>query len=101
MIKRFSQKNLHFLSLFWFAIKILDLFYPPVWILQSLDPKYSIKKFKESKVKPSMVYCCHIWVGAPSCYLELLYKLQKQICRTVGPSLPVSLEPLAQRQNKT
>ena len=36
--------------------------------------------------------------GAPSCYLELLDKLQKQICRTVGPSLAASLEPLANRQ---
>ena len=32
--------------------------------------------------------------GAPSCYLELLEKLQKQICRTVGPSTTASLEPL-------
>ena len=44
---------------------------------------------------PCMEHCCHVWVGAPSCYLELLEKLQKQICRTVGPSLAASLEPLA------
>ena len=36
---------------------------------------------------------------APSCYLELLDKLQKRICRTVGPSLAASLEPLAHRRN--
>ena len=46
-----------------------------------------------------MEYCCHVWGGAPSCYLELLDKLQKNICRTVGPSLAVSLEPLAHCQN--
>ena len=28
---------------------------------------------------------------APSCYLELLGKLQKQTCRTVGPSLAASV----------
>ena len=39
------------------------------------------------------------WAGAPSCYLELLDKLQKQICRTVGPSLTTSLEPLAHCRN--
>ena len=39
-------------------------------------------------------YCCHVWVGAPSCYLKLLDKLQKRICRTVGLSLSASLEPL-------
>ena len=46
-----------------------------------------------------MEYCCHVWAGAPSYYLELLDKLQKRICRTVGPSLPTSLEPLAHRGN--
>ena len=46
-----------------------------------------------------MEYCCHIWPGAPSCYLELLDKLQKQICRTAGPSLGASLEPLAHCKN--
>ena len=39
------------------------------------------------------------WAGAPSCNLDLLDKLQKQICRIVGPSLPASLEPLAHRPN--
>ena len=42
---------------------------------------------------------CHAWAGAPSCYLELLDKLQKQICRTVGPSLAASLDLLAHHQN--
>ena len=46
-----------------------------------------------------MEYCCHVWAGAPSCYLELLYKLQKRIYRTVGPSIVASLEPLAHCQN--
>ena len=45
-----------------------------------------------------MEYCCYVWAGAPSCYLELLDKLQKPICGTVGPSLPSSLEPLVHRQ---
>ena len=49
---------------------------------------------------PCMDYCCHFWAGAPMCYLELLDKLQKQICRTVGPSLAVSLESLALCQNE-
>ena len=42
-----------------------------------------------------MKYCCHVWAGAPSCYLELLEKLQKRIWRTVGLSRAISLEPLA------
>ena len=46
-----------------------------------------------------MQYCCHVWAGAPSCYLELLDKLQKQICETVSPSLATSFETLAHHQN--
>ena len=46
-----------------------------------------------------MEYCCHTWAGAPSCYLELLDKLQNRICRTVGPSLAASLEPLVHCRN--
>ena len=46
-----------------------------------------------------MEYCCHVWAGVPSCYLELLGKLQKLICRTVGPSLAASLEAMAHRRN--
>ena len=34
-----------------------------------------------------MEYCCHVWAGAASCYLDLLDKLQKRLCRIVGPSL--------------
>ena len=37
----------------------------------------------------------------PSCYLELLVKLQKRICRTVGPTHAASLEPLAHSRNVT
>ena len=52
----------------------------------------------KSSIRPCME-CCHVWAGAPSCYLDLLDKLQKQIWRIVGPSLAASLEPLAHHQN--
>ena len=42
---------------------------------------------------------CRVWVATPSCYLEMLDKLQKRICRTVGPSLATFLELWAHRQN--
>ena len=47
-----------------------------------LSPEVALYLCK-SNICPCMEYCCHIWSGAPSCYLELLDKLQKQICRTV------------------
>ena len=46
-----------------------------------------------------MEYYCQGWAGASSCYLDLLDKLQKRICRIVSPSLAASLEPLAHCRN--
>ena len=68
--------------------------------MKFFSPEVALYLYK-STIHPCMEYCCHIWVGVPSCYVELLSKLQKQICRTVGPSLATSLEPLAHRQNVT
>ena len=53
----------------------------------------------KSTTRPCMEYLCHVWAGAPSCYLELLDRLQKQICRIAGPLLAVPLEPLAHHGN--
>ena len=54
-----------------------------------------------STIWSCMEYCCHVWAGAPSCYLDLLDKLQRRMCRTVDPSLAASLEPLAHSRNIT
>ena len=61
--------------------------------MKFLSPEVALYLYK-STIRPCMEYCCHVWAGAPSCYLELLDKLQLLICRTVGPSLAASLEPL-------
>ena len=66
--------------------------------MKFLSPVVALYLYK-STIQPCMEYCCYVWAGAPSCYLELLDKLHKQICRTVGPSLAASLEPLAHLQN--
>ena len=66
--------------------------------MKFLSPEVALYLYK-STIQPCMEYCCHIWAGAPSCYLKLLDKLQKRICRTVGLSLAVSLEPLAHSEN--
>ena len=49
----------------------------------------------KSTIQHCMESCCHVWASTPCHYLELSDKLQKWICRTVGPSLAASLEPLA------
>ena len=66
--------------------------------MKFLSPEVALYLYK-STIRPCMEYCCHVWAGAPSCYLDLLDKLQKRICRTVGPSLAASLEPWAHRRN--
>ena len=63
-----------------------------------LSPEYALYLYK-STLHPCMEYCCHIWPGAPRCYLELLDKLQKRTCMTVRPTLAASVQPLAHHQN--
>ena len=66
--------------------------------MKFLSPEAALYIYK-STIRPCIEFCCHIWAGAPSCYLELLDKLHKRICRIVGPSLAASLEPLGHCQN--
>ena len=66
--------------------------------MKFVSPEVALYLYK-STIWLCMEYCCHVLAGAPSCYLELLDKLQKWICRTVCPSLAASLEPLAHCQN--
>ena len=65
--------------------------------IKFLSPEVALYLYK-STIQSCMEYCCHVWTGASSCYLELLDKLQRRICRT-GPPLAASLEPLAHRWN--
>ena len=73
-----------------------------IWTLirsvKFLSPEVALYLY-ESTIWPCMEYYCHLWADTPSCYLKMLGKLQKQIYRTVGPSLMASLEPLAHCQN--
>ena len=64
-------------------------FFPPEVVLYLYKPT----------IRLCMEYCCHVWAVALGCYLELLDKLQKLICGTIGPLLAASLEPLAHRRN--
>ena len=66
--------------------------------MKFLSPEVALYLCK-STICPCMEYCCDVWAGAPSCYWELFDKPQKRICRTVGPLLAASIEPLAHCQN--
>ena len=48
--------------------------------MKFLSPEVALYLYK-STICPCMEYCCHVWAGAPSCYLDLLDKLQKRICK--------------------
>ena len=74
----------------------------------SIDSSFMFSKFFSPEVAlhlcrsiihPCMEYCCHVWASAPCCYLELLDKIQKKICRIVGLSITASPEPFAHCQN--
>ena len=54
--------------------------------MKFLSPELALDLYKYT-IRPCMEYCSPVWTGAPSCYLELLDKLQKRIGRTVGTSL--------------
>ena len=66
--------------------------------MEFLSPEVAMYLY-ESTILPGMEYCCHVWAWASSCYLEMSYKLQKLIYRTVGPSLAAPLEPVTYCQN--
>ena len=57
--------------------------------------------FYKSTIQGSIEDYCYVWAGTPSRYLDMLDKVQKRICRTVGASLASSLEPMALHQNAT
>ena len=44
--------------------------------IKFLSPEVALYLYK-STICPCMEYCCHVWAGAPICYLELLDKLLK------------------------
>ena len=44
--------------------------------MKFLSPEVALCLYK-CTICPFMEYCCNVWVGAPSCYLELLDKLQQ------------------------
>ena len=66
--------------------------------MKFLSPEVALY-LNKSTICPCMEYCCHVLAGAASCYLELLDKLQRRICRIVGPLLVASLKPLAHHRN--
>ena len=66
--------------------------------MKLLSPEVVLYLYK-STIRPCMEYCYHVWTDPPSCYLELLDKLQTRICRTIGPSLAACLKSLAHCRN--
>ena len=45
--------------------------------MKFLSPEVALYLYK-STIRPCMKYCCHVWAGARSRYLDLLDKLQNE-----------------------
>ena len=45
--------------------------------MKFLSPEIALYLYK-STMGPCMEYSCHVWAGAPNCYLELLDQLQNE-----------------------
>ena len=60
-----------------------------------LSPDVALYLYK-STIPPWMEYCCHIWAGTPTCYLDIL---QKWVGTTDSPPFAASLGPLGHRWN--
>ena len=45
--------------------------------MKFLSPEVALYLYN-SAIRPCMEYYCHVWAGNPSCYLELLDKLQNE-----------------------
>ena len=43
---------------------------------QFISPEVALFFYK-STIRPYVKYCCHVWAGAPICYLNMLDKLWK------------------------
>ena len=60
--------------------------------MKFLPPKITLYLCK-SNIMPSMEYFCHVELGASSSHLDILYKLQKQVWRTLVLYLLPLLNP--------
>ena len=99
--KMFQDSGIDFLFLNW--IGVLTLFLLIKLLLRRVDPlihsmKFSFLWSSPLPLKSSMWHWmeswCHACIVTPSCYLDLLGKLHKWVCRTVGPTLAAFLESL-------
>ena len=92
---------LNYLSLNWIGALTLSflLKLPP----RKWEPWFSLWSLFLLRLPCTFIHlpCSLPWniAGASTSYLEILDKLQKRICRTVGATLATSPEPLAYHQN--
>ena len=63
-----------------------------------VSPELVLYLYK-STIRPCIEYCCHVWSGAGKCYLNLLDKLQRHICKAIGPEVSASLQSLTHHRD--
>ena len=60
--------------------------------IKFLSPEVALYLYK-STIRSCMEYCCHVWAGAPTCYLELIDKLQNKYAGLLVLQLLLLLNP--------
>ena len=60
--------------------------------MKFLSPEVALYLYKYI-IRPCMEYCCHVWAGAPNCYMELLDKLQNEYAGLLVFQLLLLLNP--------
>ena len=67
-----------------------------VWSFFSPENALYLYKFI---ILSCMDYCCRVWAGVPSCYLDMLDKLQDRVFKTIGLSHAAFLHSLVHHWN--
>ena len=66
--------------------------------MKFLSPEVAVYLYKFI-IQPCLKCYCRVCVHTLNCYLDMIDKLQTQICGTIGPSLAAFLEPFAYFRN--
>ena len=61
--------------------------------------KFQVSRLCFIFIQPYMEYICHVWVGAPSCHVDVWDELQKRVAKLLSPTLTASLKPFPHLRN--
>jgi hypothetical protein len=63
-----------------------------------LTPESVLYLYK-TQIRPILEYCSHLWSRSAASGIALLDRIQKRVCKLIGPQLSLKLEPLSHRRD--